>query len=155
MKNLVILFGLAGLIVWCSLISCNTLFWQPVSKLLIGTWVMSPNPSGNETIRWTFETDGCLYQDRYDATTGTFITRDLFFTSPTDRSLTDCIEWNVDAKVTKHYLNTERWFLGDNRDVAKWLVVKINKKELYLSSEIENGDGVTIKGDFQRGFLLE
>ncbi len=144
------------------LISCNTYFWQPVCKLIVGKWVMSPNPTdAGVTEKWEFKSDGCLVITNHDPNTNELLSTQVFLTSKTDTSLTSCIEFNCKNGLGKDFVETPRWFLGDNasigvnNDVGKWLVVRINKAELYLSAQVENSSGQTIKGYFQRGFIRE
>ena len=141
-------------------ISCNTYVWTPVRKLIEGTWVRSPNPNAdNLTEKWTFS-EGCLTITEFDST-NSFVRVVLFVSSTTDASLTSCIKYNVENLVHKTYLHADQWFIGSsvltaaNSDIGKWLVVKISKKELYLSTEIANSDGKIIRGDRQKGFVRE
>ena len=138
-------------------IGCNTYVWQPVNKLVLGTWVVSPDPDefGN-TEKWKFE-DGCLTISLYQ---GDVLIQELQFKDPDNPAdFSTCIEYEIVSMVHKDYIETPRWFAGNvaelNVNIGRWLVIKINKDELYLSSEIKNVYGKVIKGDHQKGFVKE
>jgi len=146
-------------------LGCNTYLWQPVDKLVVGTWVASPNPTivGTQwgTEKWVIESGGCITVQIWDSSNVLVDSLEFKAGGAEDDELTPCIEWSVESKFTKHYLRTDRWFYGSQTDIEespkdpKWLIVKINKEEMYLSAELENKDGVRIKGTYQKGFIRE
>ncbi len=141
------------------IVSCHPYPWQPVNKLISGTWIMSPNPVNGVTEKWSFDLEGCLTISHWDDDDN-LIKKLEFVTSATDPTLTTCVTYSTQNKFHKQYVFTDQWFLGGNPDlqdrtIGKWLVIMINKEEMYLSAEVDNAEGVSIKGAVQKGFVKE
>ena len=123
--------------------ACNTYLFESVKKRIIGKWLLSDSDTAKiET--WEFKSDGTLE---------IVINNNIkLYTSVTSGDSLPYIEWTVENKITKHYLYTDSWWGSTNQEeYPRWLVVKVNKKKLYLSSE----QGKKIKGSFQRGFIKQ
>ncbi|MCH8330240.1 MAG: hypothetical protein IH946_02490 [Bacteroidetes bacterium] len=145
----------------CTIIfySCNTYIWQPTEKLLHGIWILNPDPdSTGLTEKWNFD-NGCLKVTYWN--NSILVNTKTYVMSRSNPTLTTCVDYNISNKIDRHFLTTDRWFLGNdpitaiNADVPIWLIVKLDKKELYLSSEAVNNEGKSIKGDYQKGFVRE
>ncbi len=121
---------------------CHTYFFQPVEKQIIGTWIKSPQAYG-VVEEWTFDEDNTLRIREYTYGVLTDDKKD----HAGDR---EYIEWKIQNKITKHHLYTDNYLpFTINADVQpKWLIIKVNKSELYLSSI----EGKT-RGAWQWGFV--
>ncbi|MCH8903323.1 MAG: hypothetical protein IIA45_05360 [Bacteroidetes bacterium] len=90
-------------------ISCNTYFWQPIPKMLEGSWLRTPFEAGEEE-RWIFDGDSVrIFNNTLD------------FTFP----------YIVDNNFSKDYVIIDG-YLPDGVD--RWYVVHVSKTELYLLS---------------------
>jgi len=125
MKNIIKIFILL-IAIPVLYFGCRPNLFSPVKKRIIGTWQLSPVDSCNET--WTFEKGGSL-----DGTLEIMRCNTLLQ-----------YNYEIKNKLTKRYLETDVLLEGFTR----WRVIKLNKKEMYLSSRIGN-----VKGSAQRGFL--
>ena len=105
---------------------CRPNLFSPAKKRIIGTWQLSPLDSCNET--WTFKKGGPL-----DGTLEVMKCGMLFQ-----------YDYEIKKKLTKVYLEPVPLLEG----ATQWRILKLNKKEMYLSSKIGN-----VKGSAQRGFL--
>jgi hypothetical protein len=125
------------LVLW----GCHTWVFQPVKKQIVGTWIISP-VSDNVQTEWTFTDDGKLY-----------IVKNYPVGNPDTVIACDSTlyaGWHIENKVTKHYLYTDNWEgfckVGDTN--PRWLIIKLNGENLYISSENEK----RIRGTWQFGF---
>ena len=125
--------------------SCHTYFFQPVKKQLEGTWIKSPLDAAKQE-EWTFTDDGKLYIVNYDIDFPN-TTRDTTYSCKDGTK--DYIDWQIENKVTKHFLYTDEWppFCSAETN-AKWLIIKLNKSILYMSSQ----ENVKTRGSWQQGF---
>lgn len=130
---------------------CNTYIWQPVEKQLIdGTWIKSPQITDDDGVitgyeEWTFTKDGLLYRVFVQLTSP--VIRDTIVTCSPEKL--DFHTYEVENKVTRHFIltpNIEYWC--GTSDEPKWLIVKLTKSEMYLTSIDVN----KTKGAFQFGF---
>jgi len=106
---------------------CRPNLFSPAKKRIIGTWQLSPQDSCDEI--WTFEKGGSL-----DGTVEIMRCN----------TLVGSVEYKIKKKIAKVYLETEVVLEGYTR----WRILKLNKKQMYLSSDLGN-----IKGSNQKGFL--
>jgi len=127
-----------------SFLGCHTYVFQPVKKQIVGTWIKSPQDSTLHQ-EWTFTDDGKLFiVDVQPGISARDTARDC-------DSLT-FVSWQVENKITKHYLYTDTYDAFCSLETPpRWLVIKVNKKELYLSSE----ENKKIKGSWQYGFVKQ
>lgn len=128
--------------------ACHTYLFQSVKKQITGKWLLSDSDTAKKET-WEFRSDGTLEIRITNATQTDSI---QWFTDPSSGVAQPYIEWSVENKITKHYLYTDAWWGTSNQDdIGRWLVVKVNKKKLYLSSEHQK----KIRGSFQRGFIKQ
>ncbi len=128
---------------------CNTYIWQPVEKQLIDTWIKSPQTTDEFGVitgyeEWTFTEDGLFYRVFVQLTSP--VIRDTITTCSPERANVHTYE--VENKITRHFIVTENIDYWCGSDESKWLVVKLTKSEMYLTSIDEN----KTRGSFQFGF---
>lgn len=124
--------------------SCHTYVWQSVKKQIVGKWQRS-GPDTSKAEIWEFGSDGHLvisYKYKIGTQDTTVI---LNFINPSTNDTLPYVSYSVANKVSKNYVYTDAWF-GNSE--YRWLVIKLNKKFMYLESEYKK----KTKGTFQIGF---
>lgn len=116
--------------------SCSTYLFQPVKSQIVGTWysdpVISPNPD-----TWTFSSNGTCtltfnaYVDSIDS--------NLFFEPhiAKDTTLVN-VPYSISSSLGRYYLNIDAYanIMGYASNQFRFIIVKVNSKEMYLESQI-------------------
>ena len=135
-----------AIILLISFSACHTYLFEPVKKKIAGKWLLSDSDSAKKEI-WEFKSDGTLEVKINDTIS--------WFVSPQSGDSLPYVEWSVENKITKHYLYTDAWWghgiKPSEEQIGRWLIVRVSKKKLYISSEFDK----KIKGSFQKGFIKQ
>lgn len=119
--------------------SCKPNTFKPASKLLLGTWIKSPQGDTLET--WTFTEDKLVIKVGDDT---------LYFENP-ESGYQPYIDYTLKKKLTQVRLYPDGYFYDPSRDPDKpapyFLFLKLKKQYMYLYSVDDN-----IKGGIQIEF---
>lgn len=122
--------------------SCKPNTFKPASKLLLGTWIKSPQGDTLET--WTFTEDKLVIKKGTDT---------LHVQNP-ESGYQPYIDYTLKKKLTKVKLYMDGYFYDPSRDPNKpvpyFLFLKLTKKDMYLYS-IDDG----VKGSIQFEFTKQ
>ena len=125
------------------IMGCTTHAFQPVAKQIQGEWLIQPITDNYEEI-WRFENGSLTI----------FINGDQISFKNNNGTTSDVLEYTVDNTLSSHFVHLQSK-VADNGpknlvpDQKKWLVIKINNEELYISSESHDGR----KGEYQLHFI--
>jgi hypothetical protein len=117
---------------------CTTFLFQSVKTQIVGTWQSDPVLSNPDT--WTFNNDGtCTLVFHAYITKGG---ADSIFYEPASKQNTDTTLSNVPYTITsstgRYYLTIDAYatLMGYAADQFRFIIVKVNSKEMYLESQI-------------------
>jgi hypothetical protein len=123
-----------------ALISCNTFVLTPAKKRIKGKWTqVSPKPNAGVDVTWEFKGgELTIYTDKtvVDSSGNVLM----------DTTLTYSTSYEVKNKITRHVL------IAEVGRVIEWVITKINKKELHISS-LDRTDGPNRKSNVQYDFV--
>jgi hypothetical protein len=123
--------------------SCTTFLFQPVKTQIVGTWVADPVLSNPDT--WTFTSSGtCTLVFHASGVNGDSIFYEPATKSGGDTTLTN-VPYSITSSTGRYYLNIDAYatLMGYAADQFRFIIVKVNSKEMYLESQILYGPSQT------------